>query len=80
MSYGIEVGQIYLAADGGEYGHLVTDVTTHARCDDVVVRAFTRQGFDPNERRIDSFKLAIVRYYLVEGDLPNWIPATENIK
>lgn len=56
--YGIEVGQVYVAADGSGHCLLVRDVQTFANCDDVVV--FDEQ--EGIERRIDAFKLAKVRY------------------
>lgn len=62
MKYGIEKGQIYLAADGSRCGHIVEDVETYADVDDVVVRAFTGSGIGDTLRRIDCFKLAMVRY------------------
>jgi hypothetical protein len=73
MRYGIEVGQIYTAADGSKCGHLVTDVTTFAHCDDVVTTPFTPDGFKGNGNRIDAFKLAMVRYSLT--DAPVWMPS-----
>lgn len=77
VKYGVEVGQIYLAADGGHYGHRVEDVATFAQCDDVVVRAFpgkTVDTFADVTRRINSFKLARVRYYLAVKPYPDWVP------
>lgn len=71
--YGIEVGQIYVAADGGKWGHLVTDTSTYGHVDDVVTRPFTSNGFDPDGNRIDAFKLAKVRYVLVD-EFPDWMP------
>ena len=71
--YGIRVGQIYLAADDSKCGHLVTDVTTFAHCDDVVTTPFTASGWGEPGNRIDSFKLALVRYYLVM-EAPEWMP------
>lgn len=73
MKYGIEVGQVYIAADGGHYGHLVVDTTTYAYRDDVVVLPFTEAGFKDNVVRIDMFKLAQVRYYIPDT-LPAWVP------
>ena len=73
MKYGIEVGQIYIAADGSKHGHLVTDTTTFAFCDDVVTKPFDKDGFTTGDNnRIDAFKLAKVRYALVEGS-PGWM-------
>jgi nucleoside-triphosphatase THEP1 len=58
--YGIEVGQVYVPADGSKNRLTVRDVETYSDCDDVVV--FDEiQGI---ERRIDAFKLAKVRYSL----------------
>jgi hypothetical protein len=70
-SYGITNGQIYLAADGSKAGHVVVDATTFADVNDVVVRPFDPNGFY-KERRIDAFKLAMVRYGL--ADAPYWMP------
>lgn len=60
--YGIEVGQVYVPADGSHSRLIVRDVLTHADRDDVVV-------FDEHlqeERHIDAYKLARVRYYLAD--------------
>jgi hypothetical protein len=73
MKYGIQVGQIYVAADGSKCGHVVTDTTTFADCDDVVTTPFTASGFKNDGNRIDAFKLAMVRYYVVD-DAPQWMP------
>ena len=60
--YGIQVGQVYAAADGISKSRLtVVDVDTYRGCDDVVVR----DELSGVERRIDAFKLAMVRYKLV---------------
>lgn len=72
MKYGIEVGQIYIAADGSKCGHIVTDITTYADCNDVVTTPFDVNGFGSPYCRIDAFKLAIVRYYLVDA-APEWM-------
>ncbi len=58
--YGIEVGQVYVPADGSVNRLIVRDVTSFADCDDVIVFD-EQQGI---ERRIDAFKLARVRYSL----------------
>lgn len=60
--YGISVGQVYVPADGSQNRLIVKDVETYADRDDVVV-------FDEGqnvERRIDAYKLAMVRYGLVD--------------
>jgi len=75
VKYNIEVGQIYLAADGSKCGHLVTDTTTYSFCDDVVTNPFTQNGFRGDGNRIDVFKLAVVRYYLVDTP-PEWMPTS----
>lgn len=77
MKYGIEVDQVYVAADGSKCGHLVTDVTTYADCDDVVTTPFTAGGWKEPGNRIDSFKLAMVRYSLAATP-PDWMPARTN--
>ena len=74
MKYGIEVGQIYVAADGSKVGHVVTDTTTFAHCDDVVTTPFAVDSMGKDGNRIDAFKLARVRYCLV-GEKPDWFPA-----
>jgi len=73
VKYGVEVGQIWVAADGSKCGHLVTDITTFAYCDDVVTCPFRPQGITAYDNRIDVFKLAQVRYYLPEV-IPEWVP------
>lgn len=60
--YGIAVGQIYEPASGARGRIVVRDVETYADCGDVVVFD-EAQGI---ERRIDAFKLAMVRYCLVD--------------
>lgn len=60
--YGIEPGQVYARADGAPGRVIVRDVTTYAEVDDVVVY----DEVADEERRIDAFKLAKVRYYLVD--------------
>lgn len=62
--YGITVGQVYCAAsDSQNVPKLrVVDVLKYADCDDVVVYDII-QGM---ERRIDCFKLAMVRYSLID--------------
>jgi len=65
--YGIAVGQKYGRADGSKGFVSVLDVETYADCDDVVI-------FDPTENRtyrIDCFKLAMVRYFLLEEETLN---------
>lgn len=62
--YGIEVGQVYEPASGGDNRLTVLDVETHSDCDDVIVRDELTQ----QERRIDCFKLAMVRYCLISPD------------
>ena len=59
--YGIKVGQKWVAASGSGYQVTVLDVESYAYCDDVVVT----DGMDVY--RIDAFKLAAVRYKLVES-------------
>lgn len=60
--YGIREGQVYIPADGSKNRLVVRDVTTYAAVDDVVVFD-EAQGA---ERRIDAFKLAMVRYCLTD--------------
>lgn len=72
--YGIQVGQVYVAADGSRCGHLVTDTVTFAACDDVVTTPFSTSGMGVAGCRIDAFKLAMTRYALVESK-PEWFPA-----
>lgn len=72
LHYGVKAGQIYLAADGGAYGHLVVDDKTFIECDDVLVQPFTADGPYGEPHRIDTFKLAQVRYYLMDA-APEWV-------
>ena len=61
--YKIEVGQKYVPADGSKNNTLtVVDVETYADCGDVVVFDEVQKA----NRRIDCFKLAMVRYSLVD--------------
>ena len=64
--FGIEVGQVYYAADGSDHTLEVVDTTTFADCDDVVCKETVGEATMLNTRRIDAFKLARVRYYLCE--------------
>lgn len=75
MTYNIQNGDVFIAADGGKYGHLVTDITTFADVDDVVTTPFTAAGLESDKagNRIDAFKLVMVRYYKPDV-LPDWIP------
>lgn len=61
--YGITVGQVYVPADGSKNRLIVRDIETYAGCDDVVVFD-EMQGL---ERRIDAFKLSMVRYCLTNS-------------
>ena len=58
--YGISVGQTYTPADGSKHTLTVVDVEMYADCDDVVVNDGIK------DYRIDCFKLAMVRYCLVD--------------
>lgn len=60
--YGVEVGQVYVPADGSKNRLTVRDVTKYADCGDIVVFD-EAQGC---ERRIDAFKLVCVRYTLLK--------------
>lgn len=61
--YGIKVGQIYTPADGRNGKLIVKDVDTFSKCADVVVY----DTIAKKERRIDAFKLAMVRYKLASS-------------
>ena len=61
--YGIKVGQIYTPADGSNGALIVKDIDMFSKCDDVVVY----DTIAKKERRIDAFKLAMVRYTLDES-------------
>ena len=62
QKYKIEVGQKYVPADGSKNTLTVVDVEKYADCGDVVVHDSVQNA----ERRIDCFKLSVVRYSLVE--------------
>jgi hypothetical protein len=66
VRYKIEIGQRYVPADGSGGSLIVTDVTKYADCDDIVVYDTIKKS----ERRIDAFKLAMVRYTLSAEPLP----------
>ena len=53
----IQVGDVYRAADGSGGTVRVVDVETHAYCQDVII-----EDEDGCWRRIDWFKLMMVRY------------------
>jgi hypothetical protein len=65
--YGVENGQVYTSADGSGHVLLVVDCLTFADVDDVVVREP-----DGNTMKIDSFKLAMVRYRLKEVEVKRY--------
>ncbi len=69
----VENGQVYWSADGGRNGVVVLDAELYRYCEDVVVKGFTSKGFTNDPYRIDAWKLAHCRYYLVET-LPDWAP------
>jgi len=71
MITNLKVGDIFVACDRGKYGHIVTDITTFAYCDDVVTHPFTEKGIEKSDNRIDFFKLTQVRYYRVD-EMPDW--------
>lgn len=73
QKFNIANGQVYIAADGSLSGHLVVDASTYQDVDDVVVRPFTNLGVINETRRIDAFKLAMVRYSLANS-IPPWVP------
>lgn len=60
--YDIQVGQVYKPTDGSRNRLIVRDVLKHAERGDVVVFDEAQQ----EERRIDAYKLARVRYYLAD--------------
>lgn len=70
--YGVKEGQIYAAANGSNHTLLVIDASTYIECDDVVVQPFYKDGRQEEPRRIDTFKLAMVRYNLVDT-APDWM-------
>ena len=74
MISGIKVGDIFIAANGGTYGHLITDVTTFSYCDDVVTTPFTHNGLEKEKagNRIDFYKLTQIHYYR-PNVLPEWV-------
>lgn len=70
-NYGVQKGQFYVAADGSQTGVLVLDDTTFIDCDDVVVQSYNQNGTVGEPARIDTFKLAMVRYSKVDM-MPEW--------
>jgi len=74
--YNIAPGQVYVPADGSRNRLIVRDVLTYADAGDVVVYDEKQNC----ERRIDAFKLAMVRYVLddcdvdAEGDVADHVP------
>ena len=66
LRYGISVGQVYVPADGSKNRLTVLDAEKYADCGDVVVFDELRN----EERRIDAFKLAKVRYCLADTSAP----------
>ena len=72
----LNIGDVFIAADGNKYGHLVTDIETYASCNDVVTIPFNERGLCHEEagNRIDIFKLTKVRYFKPDV-LPKWIPS-----
>lgn len=68
--YGIENGQVYVAASGARGGHLVTDASDP---DYVQVCPFSGDTWG-EATEICGFKLAKVRYDLV-AEMPAWGPS-----
>lgn len=65
--YGIQNGDIYAACSGSGTYLKVVDNDTYAWCDDVVVADLQNGELVPgSKRRIDAFKLHMVRYYKVD--------------
>lgn len=62
--YGIKVGQVYVPADGSKNRLTVLDVEAHRSASDVVVHDEALGA----RKRIDCFKLAMVRYCLSPTD------------
>jgi len=59
--YNIKVEQKYVPADGSKNTLLVVDVDLYADCGDIVVYDYDQDKL----RRIDAFKLSMVRYVLI---------------
>ena len=53
----LNVGDIYYPASGSGQSVKVIDVDTYAHCEDVVI-----EYFNGDQRRMDWFKLMMVRY------------------
>lgn len=71
--YDVEIGDIFMAADGGSYGYLVMGF--HENGTDVIARAFNKKGFEDENRTIDGFKITY-RYYKPKWhneEIPNWV-------
>jgi hypothetical protein len=71
--FGVEVGQFYVSASGGTFGHYVIDTESRAWCDDIITAPFDKDGWAPEPVVIDAFKLAMVRYTLAPAK-PEWAP------
>lgn len=69
-NFGIENGQIYIAAGGSRSGHVVTDASD---VDFIVTRPFVGDTWGA-ETEIDGFKLAMERYAMVDA-MPAWGPS-----
>lgn len=65
-NYRVQRNQIYMAADGGNYGVLVVDADLFSHLGDVIVVPFSAStGFAGSKPyRIDTFKLTMCRYFL----------------
>lgn len=72
LHYGVKEGQIYGAADGSSHAVVVTDASTYMECDDVVIQPYYKDGRQEEPRCIDTFKLAMVRYKLLDS-APDWL-------
>lgn len=65
-------GDIYVAANGTEFGHVVVGETDEG----VITQPFTSHGFHgaPNNV-IDKLRLTLVRFENATSNPPEWVPA-----
>ena len=65
----VKPGQVWVAADGGTYGHFVLNIVGS----DAITIPFTKSGgFDGSTSSIDTFK--ITYRYQLPVIVPGWVP------
>jgi hypothetical protein len=70
--YKIKSGQVYLSADGANYGVVVKDTETHRKRNAVSVTPIGPLGVSGPDQVLDAKIMSQVEYYLVEPPYITW--------